>query len=193
MALQKKGSPATEVTQDSPTTTRMTATPTTTSASVVMDMPEHTFSTAEDLKKYITTQARLHQGGKSPAQYHAVHSVPPSVFDNIDKNGLAGARLKYDYNTNDLIIKLMPSLRHDATHLILIKAIETRVLQMGVDEYRLFPTGSTTYKGNSSGKQGDSGVKPVPERKGESAWPTLVVECGVGENINQLRIDSTGG
>lgn len=76
-----------------------------------------------------------------------------------------------------MIIKLMPSLRHDAAHLILVRAIETRASRMGLDEYELYPTGSATYKGNFGGKQGDSGVKPVPEPEKESDWPTLVVEC----------------
>lgn len=52
-------------------------------------------------------------------------------------------------------------------------------LQMEVDEYKPFPTGSATYKGNTSGKQGDWGVKPVPERERETDWPTLVIECGI--------------
>lgn len=33
-------------------------------------------------------------------------------------------------------------------------------------------------------------MKPVPEREDESDWPTLVVECGVSENIRELRADS---
>ena len=61
---------------------------------------------------------------------------------------------------------------------------------MGLDEYKLYPTGSVMYKGNSCRKQGDSGVKPVPERAKELDWPTLVVECGVSENIRDLRADS---
>ena len=155
-----------------------------------MGIPEYTFSNIEGLRRYVAVNGKALDEGGSKAQYHAVHGVPASVFDEIDGTGLAGARLRYDHDKSDLIIKLMPSLRHDAAHLILIKAIETRVLRMGLDEYKLYPTGSTMYKGNSGAKQGDSGVKPVPEREKESDWPTLVVECGVSENIRELQADS---
>lgn len=155
-----------------------------------MDIPEFTFANIEGLRKYVAVNGKALDEGGSKAQYHVVHGVPASVFDDIERTGLAGARLCYDHDKNDLIVKLMPSLRHDAAHLILIKAIETRVLQMGLDEFKLYPTGTTTYKGDSGAKQGDSGVKPVPEREDESDWPTLMVECGVSENIRELRADS---
>lgn len=53
------------------------------------------------------------------------------VFEDLDNTGLDSTRLQYDYDKNDLIIRLMPSLLHDAAHLLFIGAITTQIIQMG--------------------------------------------------------------
>lgn len=42
----------------------------------------------------------------------------------------------------------------------------------------------------SIAKEGDGGVRPIPERAGKSDWLTLLFECGVSESLSRLRIDA---
>lgn len=152
---------------------------------------ELTFVGLEDLRTFVSRHERTLGKGLSKIQYCMIHQVPVEVFEDLDETGLDNTRLQYDYDRNDLIIRFMPSIEHDAAHLLFIKAIETQVIQMGVKHNKLYPTGSTTYRGKTCGKQGDSGLKPIPERRKKTDWPTLVVECGVSENLRELRGDAS--
>lgn len=154
-------------------------------------LPEDTFVSLKDLKRFVSNHGRALRKGISKQQFCVIHQVPVEVFEDLDKTGLDSTRLQYNYDKNDLIIKFMPSLEHDAAHLLFIKAIETQVIQMDLKHNKLYPTGTTTYKGKACGKQGDSGLKPIPERRKKTDWPTLVVECGVSENLRELRGDAS--
>lgn len=49
----------------------------------------------------------------------------------------------------------MPGLKHEATHVELVKVIEKRITVMGLEDMML-SIGAATYRGRSSYKQGDS-------------------------------------
>ncbi|KAG0638003.1 hypothetical protein HOY80DRAFT_1023378 [Tuber brumale] len=50
-------------------------------------------------------------------------------------------------------------------------------------------TNSTRYQGRASGKEADSAFK-LGTRLGRASWPTLVLENGVSETIERLRVDT---
>lgn len=68
--------------------------------------------------------------------------------------------------------------------------IRDKVKAMGLGQYKLIAVAATTYRGNSSAKQANSALKPVPERRRAEDWPTLVIECGIPESLQQLRRDA---
>lgn len=52
--------------------------------------------------------------------------------------------------------------------------------------------GTTTFRSShpgGDGGEGDSTGGPMPERKRPGDWPTLVIEAGHSESLNQLRND----
>lgn len=101
----------------------------------------------------------------------------------------------YNFQTKDLIIKLISGVSHEAAHLYLTLCIVAKITAMGLGPEKLYFQGSATFKGSSSSKQGDSAIKPSPERRMEADWhmgkphPTLarrsMVACQLrkrGEN-----------
>lgn len=99
-------------------------------------------------------------------------------------------RLYYDFDSKEIIAKLMLLPAHETPHLLLIDDIREKTREMGLDRRELAPMGHTTYRGGNTARQGDSVVKPAQARNKADDWPTLVIEAGVSESLAQLRIDA---
>lgn len=150
-------------------------------------MPETAFRDVEGLLAFVDQKKTAFQQGTLKMQYVLIRHVPRDVFDNLL---IRSARLHYDFDSGDLVAKLMPGAPHNDATAILAADIQTRVAKMGLDISKLRPTTTTRYAGARSAKEGDAGFKPMPERRGGDKWPTLVVECGVSESLPRLRIDA---
>lgn len=146
-----------------------------------------TMMTIECLECSIAERFTAFAQGASKEQYTLIRNVPRDVFENLL---LRSVRLHYDYESGDLIAKLMPSPEHNEPPAILSDCIRAKTTRMGLDMFKLHPTTTNRYSGASSAKEGDAGLKPIPERRRRDDWPTLVIECGVSEGLPRLRIDA---
>lgn len=146
-----------------------------------------TMMTAKCLEGLIAQRTTAFAKGASKEQYTLIRNVPRDVFEKLL---LRSVRLHYDYESGDLVAKLMPSPEHNEPPAILTDCIRAKTMRMGLDMFKLHPTTTNRYSGAFSAKEGDAGLKPIPERGRKDDWPTLVIECGVSESLPRLRIDA---
>lgn len=105
-----------------------------------------------------------------------VLDVPESIYDHLQESGLTGGRLFYDRSTKELIVRLTPKY-HSPFHHSLENEIRDKLIALGVPKYDISPYGASTTEGHSTSSQGDSGLKPLPERSGAANCDTLMIEC----------------
>ena len=114
------------------------------------------------------------------------------MFENLVENAtLCSVRMHYNFDSQDLIIKLMPSVEHNIPVAALTKFITMKSMAMGLDLFSLCQIDTTTCKGVSSAKEADGALKPIPARRQRLDWPTIVIECGVSESLAKLRMDAS--
>lgn len=150
-------------------------------------MTETGFNGIESLITLITQKETEFAKGILKDQYVLIQNVPRDTFENLH---LPSTRLHYDYESGDLIVKFMPSAAHNCPPMLLTGLIRIKATEMGFDMFKLRSTTTNRYEGASSTKEGDGGLKPIPERKRANDWPVLVIECGVFESLPRLRIDA---
>lgn len=151
------------------------------------------FKSLRKLKKCVRDRVNELCNGSTRDQFLVFAHVPKEVFDILDvKNpDIPSARLSYDYETNELIARLSPCLIHEMPHRAFITDyVRGRFLAMGIPKREIVDVGETGYSTKNSKKQPDSGLKPRSKRPEGSDWPTLVIECGNSESLNQLRRDA---
>lgn len=95
----------------------------------------------------------------------------------------------FDADINLLLVKLIPSVVHEAAHIHLSQEFVAKTRDMGVPIYELYALGSERIGGRNSSKEADAAYKPVPVRSLGTDWPTIVFESGVSESLNRLRAD----
>jgi hypothetical protein len=92
-----------------------------------------------------------------------------------------------------ILIVIIPTALHEQLHLAIDKKIFLSMVRMGLDDTDWISMGSTTLRAqghpNGDGGEGDSTGGPRNLRGGEGAWPTLVIEAGVSETLEELRND----
>lgn len=93
----------------------------------------------------------------------------------------------YDNTTEGLFITLMFNQDDKGIHLILSNQIRDRLITIRTPNYNIPEYGSTRTQEISSSDQGDSGIKPLPERRGNNRIATLIVECGYTQKLSSLR------
>jgi hypothetical protein len=126
--------------------------------------------------------------GDSNQQYLVFHGVTQSDLAKIDSIRPKYTRVTYYWDINLLIIKLMPSVKHEAAHVNLGLFIYGKIFRMGMSD-DLWGVGAGRFKGSSSSKEGDTSFKPA-SRKKESDWPTIVIEAGLSESLAKLKSDA---
>lgn len=90
-----------------------------------------------------------------------------------------------------LIILVPTSPFHEPLHRSLSFKIERAIELMGL-ELSWTDKGSMTLPAHRRGGdkgEGDSTGGPTPERAGDAGWPTIVIEAGFSETLNQLQGD----
>ena len=127
--------------------------------------------------------------GDSNQQYLVFHGVTQSDLAKIDGVRPKYTRVTYYWDVNLLIIKLMPSVKHELGHALFGQSIITKVIQMGMSYYDLLPIAASRFRGLLSSKEGDSCYKPA-SRHSEAEFPTLVIEAGLSETQAKLRCDA---
>jgi hypothetical protein len=90
------------------------------------------------------------------------------------------------------MIITIPTKLHEALHSFLDRKIIQKVGRQGL-EASWIPIGSTIFrpKGHPAGDggEGDSSSGPGPERHSLESWPTLVIEAGDSQSLDQLQAD----
>lgn len=85
------------------------------------------------------------------------------------------------------MILTIPSGAHEHIHGALYGFIALGLLNDNFAQGRWSHyVGATTFSGPGYSMQGDTGGKPLPERIGQDAWPTLIIEGGRSQSWNSL-------
>lgn len=158
----------------------------------LMDPPTETFLGIRQVQKLVASHSHELHLGRTNNQYIVFLNVTNAQLARISKQqGKIGKhiRMTHHIDTGDLIIKLMPSVDHEAAHLDLAELFQGLVAQMGISHAnRLAVVGGTTYFGPCSSKEADTAYKP--RFRPRAGWPTIVFGSGLSEGIARLRVDA---
>lgn len=156
---------------------------------MILRSPYHTsqFRSIDDVRAFVSQEAKTLEEDKTRCQFCKITGVPKTVFEDLDENGIAGGRIFYDFQTQDLVVKLLPIAALENAHTNLMSGILNKLFVLGVPSDEICMLGATTNKGDSAARQGDSSFKPIPERRHESDRATLVIECGLSQSLPDLR------
>ncbi|KAI1395615.1 hypothetical protein F4819DRAFT_500885 [Hypoxylon fuscum] len=97
---------------------------------------------------------------------------------------------RYHANSQILIITI-PTSVHESLHLSLHDKYYGQLVKGGI-QMTWMPKCCTSFRASHSGGdfgEGDSTGGPHPGRLGRSEWPTLVIETGDSESLDQLHVD----
>ena len=139
------------------------------------------------LKVCETSSAALADG----KQYVAFENVTSKNLEDIEKwredsnKNLPRMRILYDRVSEVLIVKFMPGSFHDTATAMFNALFSSKF----PDVYSLVGQLATKFEARDRAKEGDSGYKPVT-RTSKHDWPSLMVEVGVSESLQQLRSDA---
>jgi hypothetical protein len=122
-------------------------------------------------------------------EYLAIQRVNKRALEDIDKKLYKHVRICYYQEKELLIIKYMPSVKHEHAIMRLHNQIQAKVWSMGISDAEFYSLGSARYYGANSSKEADCAYKPRSVRRQEKDWPTLVIEVGRSESLSQLRQD----
>lgn len=158
-----------------------------------LDLPNPTVKKIKKAMEPITSAlfgSQPRPGEPFSTRFLRIPNVPPGVFEALDEVKLGG-RLAYDFETNDLVIRIRPSAGHECAHISLMFRIMNKLRAMGAPEDDMCPTGATTFTGDGGNirKEADSSMCPWPERQRVHA-PTLVIEADVFEGAAHLYDDA---
>jgi len=146
-----------------------------------------------DMRKIVNGLSKALQLGTTDAQYLAFERVTRDDLAKIDASRTSigrHTRMTYYADIDLLIVKLMPSAKHEGAHRSLSDDFVHMVRAMGVPRSGLYSLGATRFEGHNSSKEPDSAYKPLPMRSRESDWPTIGFESGLSESLGRLRIDA---
>ena len=146
-----------------------------------------------DMRKIVNGLSKALQLGTTDAQYLGFERVTREDLAKIDASRTSigrHTRMTYYADIDLLIVKLMPSVKHEAAHRSLSEDFVYKIRVMGVPRNGLYPLGAARFEGHNSSKEADSAYKPLPIRSGESDWPTIVFESGLSESLGRLRADA---
>lgn len=142
-----------------------------------------------DVLKAINLQSDKLIAGLSNQQFLVFSDVTQDDLIKIDSERPKYTRVTYYKDINLFIVKLMPSVKHEAAHVNFGKKMTGKIIGMGMSEDDLWATGAGLFQGSSASKEGDTSFKP-PSRTNETDWPTIVIEAGLSESLPKLRCDA---
>jgi hypothetical protein len=127
--------------------------------------------------------------GESNQQYLVFHGVTQSDLAKIDSVRPQYTRVTYYWDINLLIIKLMPTGKHELAHVEFGRMIDEKIFGIGMSRRELRGFGAEQFKGSWSSKEGDTCFKPRC-RDYEADLPTIVIEAGLSEPPAKLKCDA---
>ena len=127
-------------------------------------------------------------------QYLVFSPVTEPQFAKIDQlRDRHYRRLRFMYLTEaqTLVVKLMLSSIHELATSEFCRMLWKKAasIEKGLD-WDLIGLGGSTYKGKFGIKEANSVFRPRSSRPRRANWPTLVVESGVSEMVERLRVDA---
>lgn len=159
----------------------------------VMNSPLYVFRSIRQLQKIVTSCSNELQAGSTNQQYLVFLHVTNDQLSKIDhKRASIGnhIRMTHHTDTNVLIVKLMPSVKHELAHTYFTDQLTYQLIQMGIKfDGLLSNMAGSRCSGPRSSKEADAAYKPIC-RDHEIDWPTLVVESGLSEGLARLRVDA---
>ncbi|OCL00245.1 uncharacterized protein K441DRAFT_97134 [Cenococcum geophilum 1.58] len=158
----------------------------------LQDVPIHQYIGIPNLRRHVRAQSTELQAGRSNQQYLVFQGVTEYHLGKIDhERASIGKHTRMSHDTDDdlLVIKLMPSARHENAHITLGMELVLALIGMGLPRRCLYALGGTTFHGHNSSKEADSAYKPI-SRTQETDWPTIVFESGLSESLTRLRHDA---
>ncbi|KAJ5845176.1 hypothetical protein N7534_008845 [Penicillium rubens] len=115
-------------------------------------------------------------------------------LDEEHQSSLGGINYRFQWEGTTGLIKVVPSERHDGITNQISRAIDMKLIAMGLRWSEMVWTGTSTYKPTAgAGKQGDQAFLPpirCPNGLPSGSWPTFVIETGVSESLPRLREDA---
>ncbi|KAG0633185.1 hypothetical protein HOY80DRAFT_993092 [Tuber brumale] len=87
-----------------------------------------------------------------------------------------------------LIVKIIPGSIYKVSATLFANLLEQKATMAGGGD-NLVEMGGTRFQGIASSKEADMAFKPQSSRPNKTDWPTIVIECGVVENLERLRVD----
>lgn len=119
--------------------------------------------------------------------------VSPSSFAQIEKErSIRRRRFRWRryYVEPHVLIIAIPTAVHESLHITLYMEYQSQLCRIGIQNTWATKGASTFQASHPEGDsaEGDSSGGPRPQRKGNN-WPTLVIEAGDSESLNQLRMD----
>jgi len=92
--------------------------------------------------------------------------------------------MTYHADAGWLIVRLIPSRRHEVAHRHLGHPLHRTARAMGIQHQELMDLGGTTFRGPTLFKEGDTVFTNPSIRSYETDWPTLVLEVGHSERLS---------
>jgi len=118
-----------------------------------------------NLRERVKSQSTALMADRTNQQYLVFRGVTKGDLAEIDsKRASIGKHVRMSHYTDSslLIIKLMPSGKHEMSHLTLHLKISHKFIRMGLPDDTLTPVGATRFTRPLSSKEGDSGYNPFP-------------------------------
>lgn len=146
-----------------------------------------------DMREIVNGLSKALQLGTTDMQFLAFERVTREDLAKIDASRTSigrHMRMAYYADIDLLIVKLMPSVSHEAAHRYFSQDFDGRIQDMEVPRSELYPIGAGQIEGRNSSKEADSAYKPLPARSGKKDWPTIVFESGLSESLGRLRTDA---
>jgi hypothetical protein len=150
----------------------------------------HKFTTYPAFRKFLE-DAFNQWSTKHGPQRIAAENITSKTIEWLDKNyrDLPRIRLDYDLISEKLIIKLV-SGEHDSAHRQFTAMMTDHVRALGISRRDLASRGAgREMRNNQRRKEPDDQFKPATRVMAEDR-PTLVIEAGWSESMNQLRNDA---
>lgn len=144
--------------------------------------------------RYTSPQKLFQELDRTLGDAVIITDVSPSQFTEIlsERETLRrGFRFRSYHAHSGVLVVTIPTLLHEKLHLGLYEIYRDQLCQRFMSR-RWDSKGATMFRATDSpaggdGGEGDSGGGPIPERWGLDRWPTLVIEGGYSQSLNQLH------
>ncbi|KAI2618532.1 hypothetical protein GGR54DRAFT_631107 [Hypoxylon sp. NC1633] len=162
-----------------------------------LPIPTPAASVTENAKpniKFTSTQALYSQVARASGDILIITDISPDVYNSISRRErrFHGIRLRRYYAITKILIVTIPTTLHEVLHTNIQYSFIAKVVRLNL-EGAWEPTGCATFRSeghpNGDGGEGDSTGCPFPTPPGRKGWPTLVIESGHSESMEQLRND----